>query len=138
VNSSRHAETLSVRLSDSTLNGRKNQLAAEADHLKEQMLGHAYSVDDAVRPAPGGSRAIGIPDVGTFIVALEPARRVVTELVALADSWLKGRPTRKVEFEVNGKTILIEGTAARSVDSVVNDIMEALDRKAKTNDSGAA
>lgn len=138
MNSSRRAETLSVRLFDSTLNGSKNLLAAEADHLKEQMLGHAYSVDDAVRPAPGGSRAIGIPDVGTFIVALEPARHVVAELVALADSWLKGRPMRKVEFEVNGKKISIEGTAARSIDSVATEIMEALDRKAKTNGGGAA
>ena len=128
---SAHSKQLAVTLSDSLLNEDKSRLAAEADRLKLQIQGFAYSVDDAVTSAPDRSRALDVPTVGAFVIALAPARQVVLEVVRLADTWLRNRPSREVDLEIGGEKIKMKGLGRHDINKITTQIMEVYGRDSR-------
>lgn len=131
--------TLAVVLSDSSFTEDELRLAAETDRLKDQIRGLVYSVEDAVTPAPVRSRALDVPTVGAFIIVLSPAKQIVLEVVRLADTWLRNRPTREVDLEIGGEKIKMKGLGRHDIEQVTTTIMEVYDqhsRNALSEDSG--
>lgn len=88
----------------------------------------ADSVNDVVTPAPGHSRALDVPTIGALVIALEPTRQIVLQVVRLADTWLRNRPARRVELEIDGEKIKMEGLGSRDIREITTKLMEVYAR----------
>ncbi len=75
-------------------------------------------------PAPDGSRAVGIADIGSLVVAAKPTIEVVARVVAALRSWLgrRQKPTgatpQTLKITVNGHSIELSPTAEQQADLV--------------------
>ena len=103
---------LRVSISDETDAG-DEELAAQTSKLRRNLL--ELDVEDvrhvSAGPAPEGTRAAEMLEIGSLIVALVRAPQLASSVAQVLSAWISTRNGRGVTVEMEGKSIELTGVA---------------------------
>lgn len=94
-------------------------------------------------PAPPGSRAIGIAEIGSLLVTVKPTVEALAKVVGVLRGWLASRKdsgkTQKgtMRITVNGQTLELTPTAEQQ-QTLVAEFVKAAATKADDGSDGSA
>ncbi len=96
-------------------------------------------------PAPPGSRAIGLAEIGSLIVTVKPTVEALVKVVGVLRGWMASRKasgTKKqstMRITVNGQTLELTPTAEQQQALVAEFVKAAAtDENGRSDDSAAA
>jgi hypothetical protein len=101
--------TLRIEL-DAGADADDDELDAVARSLRSDLL--ELDVDAVARPeapAPDGARAGGVVALGTLLVTLGPT--MLGSVCTTIEDWFKRRGSRRIELEIDGDRIVIDGVS---------------------------
>ncbi|MFP8903629.1 hypothetical protein [Streptomyces atacamensis] len=106
------------------------ELATSA--LREELLELDVERVDAVSagPAPDGTRAVDVAEIGGLLVTLAQAPVALHELVTTVRHWLtrgadSGAADRTAELTIDGDTLKVTGVSAETQDRIVDAWLRA-------------
>ncbi|WP_162466110.1 hypothetical protein [Streptomyces taklimakanensis] len=119
-----------LRLRGADDDAERLELATSA--LREELLELDVERVDAVSagPAPDGSRALDVAEIGGLLVTVAQAPVALHELVTAVRHWLArstdfGAGDRTAELTIDGDTLKVTGVSAETQDRIVDAWLRA-------------